>query len=138
MQELEKKIVNNEHVVVTEPDRFFQNAITILLVDWSADLIDQALNALQASNVRLAFHIFTETDSNYNWLLDVANQADVIAINLNNINHIDLIKGYLLPKSKSFYFGRLGFNKIFSNYTNDPIGHLLIKVGELISQMEEK
>lgn len=137
MQELEtKELNNNEHVIVTPPDRFYQDAVVILLVDWPADLIDQAFSALKASKNRLAIHIFDYNDHNYTWLLDVANQADIVAININNINHIDLLKGQLISKNKSFYFGRLDMNKIFTNYTDDPIGKLLVAVGENISQME--
>lgn len=138
MQELEINDLNNEHVIVTVPDRFYQDAIVILLIDWSADLVNQAINALQGSNYRLAIHIFDYNDNNYNWLIDVANQADIVAINLNNINHIDLVKGFLISKTKTFYFGRMDINKLFSNFTQDPIGELLIKLGNRISQMEEK
>jgi hypothetical protein len=138
LQESKNKIPNNEHVIVTAPDRFYQDAIVILLVDWSADLVNQAINALQGSDARLAIHIFDYNDNNYSWLLDVANQADIIAIDLGKINHIDLIKGTLISKSKTFYFGRLDVNRLFSNFTQDPIGELLIKLGNRISQMEEK
>lgn len=137
MTELDQTLVPNEHVVVTAPDRFFQDAITILFVDWPPDLIDQALQALKGSNVRIAFHIFDFNDSDYKWLIDVANQADVISVCLSNISHIDIIKGYIIARPETFYFGRLGLHNIFSNYTDDPIGQLLIKVGGKISQMEE-
>lgn len=137
MQELKAdKINNHDHVIVTPPDRFHQESLIILLVDWPADLVDQAFAALRNSNVRLAIHVFDFNDHNYSWLLDVANQANIVAININNINHIDLLKGQLISKNKSFYFGRLDMNKIFTNYTDDPIGKLLVLVGEHISQME--
>lgn len=138
MQELNPKIDENEHVVVTAPDRYFQEAITILLVDWPADLVDQALHALQGFKKRIAIHIFDYNDSHFNWLIDVANQADVIAINLNTINQIDIIKGYIIAKPNAFYFGRLGFNKIFSNHTDDPVGQLMAKIGIKMSQTEDK
>jgi hypothetical protein len=136
LQEL--KTPDDDHVIVTAPDRFFQDAIVILLVDWPADLIDQAISSIKGSNVRLAIHVFDFNDHDFNWLIDVANQADVISLNLNNINHIDIFKGYLIPKSNAFYFGRLGINKFFTNFTNDPIGTLLVKIGNKISQMEAK
>jgi hypothetical protein len=135
---LELKNKTNDHVIVTSPDRFYDDAITVLLVDWSADLVSQALNAIRGSNVRIAIHIFDYNDTNYTWLLDVANQADVIGINLNSANHIDLFKGTLISKSKTFHFGRLDISKIFLNSVKDPIGELLIRIGTLISQMEEK
>lgn len=138
MQESKNKIPNNEHVIVTAPDRFYQDAIIILLVDWPADLVNQAINAVQGSTQRLAIHIFDFNDANYSWLIDVANQSDVISISCNPSNHIDLIKGYLISKSNVFYFGRQDIKQIFSNFSNDPIGTLLIKIGNKISQMEEK
>jgi hypothetical protein len=138
LQELEITNPKDDHVVVTSPDRFYNDAITVLLVDWSADLVNQALNAIRGSRTRIAIHIFDYNDSNYTWLLDVANQADIIGINLNSSNHIDLFKGVLVSKSKSFHFGRLDVSKIYLNSVNDPIGELLIRIGTLISQMEEK
>lgn len=138
MQELEIKIQSDEHVIVTAPDRFYQDAITILLVDWSADLINQAINAIHGSKHRLAIHIFDFNDNNYNWLVDVANQADIVSINCTTINHIDLMKGHLLSRSNVFYFGRQDIKQIFYNFSNDPVGTLLIKIGNKISQMEEK
>ena len=136
MQELENKTV--DHVVVTAPDRFYQDAIIILLVDWPADLVYQAVNAVQGSTARLAIHIFDFNDNNYSWLLDVAKQADIVGIDLTNINHIDLIKGCLISKPNAFYIGRPDINLIFSNHTHDPIGQLLVRLGNKISQMEEK
>lgn len=138
MQESENKNQISEHVIVTAPDRFYQDAIVILLIDWAPDLVHQAINALQGCKQRLAIHIFDYNDNNYSWLLDVANQADIVAIDLNNINHIDLIKGFLIAKSKTFHFGRLDIKTLFSNYTNDPIGNLLVRLGNTLSQMEEK
>ena len=138
MQELKNKTTNNEHVVVTPPDRFFQDSIVVLLMDWPADLVDQALSAIRGSTSRIAIHIFDFNDSNYLWAIDVANQADIVAINANNVNHIDIIKGHLISKPNAFYFGRLGMNNLFSNFTEDPIGQLLIKIGTKISQMEVK
>lgn len=134
MQESE----TNDHVVVTQPDRFYDDAITILLVDWPADLVDQALAALRGSKQRLAIHIFDYNDNNYRWLLDVSYQADIIAVNINNINHIDLFKGQLILKTNSFFFGRLDLSSIFTNSTNDPIGKLLVAVGEKLSRTEVK
>lgn len=136
MQELENKI--DEHVIVTAPDRYFQDAIVVLLIDWPPDLVNQALAAIEKSQKKLAIHIFDYNDHSYNWAIDVANQAHIVAMDITNINHIDLIKGYLISKPNSFYFGRMDINKLFSNYTNDPIGHLVIKLGNIISQMEEK
>jgi len=136
LPELENKI--DDHVIVTAPDRYFNDAIVILLVDWSADFVQQAINAIQNSNKKLAIHVFDYNDNNYTWLIDVANQANIIGIDLNQIDHIDLIKGYLISKTNSFYFGRMDMNKLFSNHTNDPIGHLLMKLENIISQMEEK
>jgi hypothetical protein len=138
LQELEITNPKDDHVVVTPPDRFYNDSITVLLIDWPADLVNQALNAIRGSSARVSIHIFDYNDSNYTWLLDVANQADVVGINLNSPNHIDLFKGTLIAKSKSFHFGRLDVGKIYLNAVNDPIGELLIRIGTLISQMEEK
>lgn len=135
---LESKIKINEHIIVTPPDRFFNDALCIFLLDWPADLLDQAFNAVSGSSIKLAIHVANYNDNDYKWIMDVANQADLIAINFNNINTIDVFKGHLISKTNVFYFGRPDLQSLFHNHTNDPIGTLLVKVGNLISQMEEK
>jgi hypothetical protein len=126
-----------DHLVVTEPDRYYNEALVILLVDWSPFLLDQALQAIKGSKEKLAIHIFNDNDTNYQWLLDVAYQADVIAINFDSIKNNDVFKGILLRQNKSFYFGRPDLVGLFPNHSEDPIGKLLVLIGDKLSHMEE-
>lgn len=126
----------NDHLVITEPDRYHNDALVILLVDWSPFLLDQALQAIKGSKEKLAIHIFNDNDTNYRWLLDVANQADVIGINFDSIKNNDVFKGMLMKMGKSFYFGRPDLNSIFPNHSEDPIGKLLVLIGDKLSHTE--
>lgn len=129
-------IPEDDHLIITEPDRYYNEALTILLIDWSPFLLEQAIQAIAGSKKKLAIHVFNSNDNNYAWLLDVANQADVISINFDNLRNSDVFKGILLQKPKSFYFGRLDLVKIFANHTDDPVGKLLVLIGDKLSHTE--
>jgi len=126
----------DDHLIITEPDRFHNEALVILLIDWSPFLLDQALQAIKGSNQKLAIHLFNDNDSNYQWLLDVANQADIISINFDGNRRVDVFKGMLLRLNKAFYFGRPDLNSIFPNHSEDPIGKLLVLIGDKLSHTE--
>lgn len=126
-----------DHLIITEPDRYFNEALVILLIDWNPHLLDQLSMAVQGSKHKLAIHLFGDNDGNFQWLLDVANQADIIGINFDTVKHSDVIKGILLQRSKSFYFGRSDLRKIYTNYADDPVGKLLVLIGDKLSQTEE-
>jgi hypothetical protein len=128
----------NDHLVITEPDRYYNDALKLLLIDWSPFLLDQALQAIKSSKQQLVIHIFNSNDNNYKWLLDVADQADIVGINFDTTHNNDVFKGMLLLRNKSFYFGRLDLKNLFPNHTEDPIGKLLVLIGDKLSQMEEK
>lgn len=120
----------NDHLVITEPDRYYNEAIVLLLVDWSPFLLDQALQSIKGCNKKLAIYIFNHNDNNYHWLMDVANQADIIGINFDSTLHNDVFKGIFVQRNNSFYFGRPDLKKIFTNHTDDPIGKLLVLIGD--------
>lgn len=125
-----------DHLLITSPDRFFGDALTVLFVDWPPALIDQALNSVKASPKRLAIHIYNIEDNNPRWMIDVANQSNIIMINFSQLSQADAFKGYLLPRMTCYYFGRSDLNQIFTNYTDDPIGKLLVLIGEKLKTEE--
>ena len=122
-----------DHLIITEPDRYYNQAIYVLLIDWPPFLLDQALQAVKSCNEQLAIHIFNSNDTNYQWLMDVAYQAQIIAINFDSTLHNDVFKGIFVQRNNSYYFGRPDLIKIFPNHTDDPVGKLLVLIGDKLS-----
>lgn len=122
-----------EHLIVTSPDRFWEDAIYITLIDIPLETVENILSMLKGSPSRLIFYIYQTEDSDAKWLLDVVNQSDIVLMNLSMNTHLDVIKGYILPKKNVFYYGRSDLFSLFTNFWTDPVGKLLASVGELLS-----
>jgi hypothetical protein len=122
--------MSDNHFVITPPDRYWSEAINILLVDWPYELIEQCCSTLQSFNNTLAVHVYHSSDNEQQWFLDVAMQADLIVMNMSQPSHIDVLKGYLLPRNKVHYWGRPDLQKTFLNYLIDPTAQLIALVGK--------
>lgn len=115
----------DEHLVITEPDRFYGDAVYFLLVDWPPDLLSKALETVTGSPEKLVIYVHPPEDSNFKWLLDTAYQSQFILVNCGHSGQSDIVKGQLLTKPNTYYFGRPDLEKLFLNSTNDPIGTML-------------
>lgn len=116
---------SDKHLIITSPDRHYGEGMVILLIDWHWKQIEPCISALSSCNDKVVLHLFGAGETDFRWLIDVANQADLIIMN-NGVNtQADLIKGSLIPKDKTLYFGRRDLSSIFSGYIEDPIGTLL-------------
>ena len=125
------------HLVITEPDRYYGEAITLLWIDWNWQQIEQCIAALQGSPIKIVIHLFGGNDTDFRWLLNVANQVDAVIVNLGQTSQADPIKGMLVPKDKTHYFGRKDLKDIFPGYIDDPLGTVLALV-EGISTMRKQ
>ena len=119
---------SNEHVLITPPDRYWNDAYNILIVDFEWGLLENIVNPLRTSAANLAIHIYTPHDSNPEWLLNVANSCDVVLLDLNQTTNNDVIKGQLISKHNVWYTGRRDLEKIWTGYTEDPLTVLLIEI----------
>lgn len=119
-----------DHLLITPPDRYHGEAFNILFVDLMHDQLDHLVNALRGSPIKLAFHVFGHNEHDFKWLLDAAYQCDAILIDMTHKTAADPIKGHMLTWDKTVYLGRKDLSDIFPGYIEDPLGHLLIRVGE--------
>lgn len=120
--------INNEHVLVTPPDRYWSDAYNILLIDFEWGLAENIINPLRSSIADLAIHIYTPQDNNTEWVLNVANACDTVLMDLNQTTNNDLIKGQLISKHNVWYTGRRDLQNLWSGYTEDPLTVLLIEI----------
>ncbi len=123
-------IDENEHLLVTPPDRFYGDAIKILLIDWNPVLFDQLVTALKGCKEKIVIYYFAPFDTEFTWLIDVANEVDITVMDISNNSQLDMIKGHLIAKKNVYYFGRSDLEKMFFNFTKDPVSTILIKTAE--------
>ena len=127
---MEATKTSNDHLLITAPDRYYSDAFSILLVDFEWGLAETIINPLRSSNTKLAIHIYTPHDADSKWLLDVANACDVVILDLNNTTNNDVVKGHLISKHNVWYTGRKDLQEIWTQYTDDPLSLLLVKVNQ--------
>jgi len=128
----------NNHVIVTPPDRVWDNTFNILLVDFDWGLAENIINPLRGSQLNLAIHIFTPHDNETQWLLDVTSHSHITILNLNDSTNNDILKGHLISKHNVWYTGRPDLSKLWTRHTRDPLATLLIEIEkEQKSQSQE-
>jgi dolichyl-phosphate-mannose--protein O-mannosyl transferase len=125
---MEATKITNNHVLVTPPDRYWSSDFNILLVDVDWGQIDSIVNSLRPSSINLAIHVYTPHDFDNEWLLNVANSSNVVFMDLNQTTNNDILKGQLISKHNVWYTGRRDLEKIYPNYTQDPLALLLVEI----------
>lgn len=100
-------------------------------------MTEQCLESMRGSPVKLVTHLFGGNDTDFRWLLDVSNQAEVIVVNLGQTSQADPFKGSMLPLDKTFYFGRKDLSGIFPGYIDDPLGVMLALVSEMANKRNQ-
>jgi hypothetical protein len=119
---------DKDHVVVTPPDRYWDDAYSILLLDFNIDQVTQLIEPLRGSSVPLAIHVYSWDNTDIRWLLDVANSCDTVVMNLALTTINDLAKGQLISKHNVWYTGRKDLADMWSGHTDDPLALLLIEI----------
>ena len=120
----------DDHLLITSPDRYHGEGLKILFVDLQHDRLDRIISTLRGSPIKLIFHVFGHNDRDFRWLLDVGYQCDKILIDMSHVTAADPIKGHMLSWGKTNYLGRKDLDGIFSGYIEDPLGQMLVWVGE--------
>jgi RNAse (barnase) inhibitor barstar len=117
-----------EHILVTPPDRYWSDAFSILLVDFDFQLAENIINPLRSSTIDLAIHLYSSTEDNHEWLLNVANASNIVVLNLTQITNNDIFKGQLISKHNVWYTGRRYLDDTWDGYTDDVLSTLLIEI----------
>lgn len=120
----------DDHVIITPPDRYWSDCFKILLVDFDWGLTETIIAPLAGSPIKLAIHIYRSEDRNFEWLLDTANNVNIVIINLTNATESDIIKGNLLSKENVWYVGRNELNSIWPRQIDDPLSKLLVSIDQ--------
>jgi len=127
---------NNNHLLVTEPDRVRDRAFCVLLIDFEPQMVETMVTPLQGCKTDLTIYVYNEQDNNARWLLDVANEADLILIDTYKTTKNDVFKGYLLPLKTTWFVGRPDLGEFWPRYTTDALGTILVNIQKHIDQEE--
>ncbi len=117
-----------EHVLITPPDRYWNDSYNILLSGFEWDYANTIIDPLRSSALNLAIHVFAPSDTGIDWLLNVAASCDIVILNLAQITNKDIANGYLISKNNVWYTGREDLKPQWSRYTSDPLATLLIEI----------
>ena len=120
-------------VLVTPPDKLFNQNHSILLIYPSNTIKSQVQDILSKTQIDQTVYIYDvkEDDEDIDWLLSVAKMSDVVIIDLDNCSHI--VKGlssYIVSLSNTYWLtsdDKFCYNKLSNNriYGLDVIENLL-------------
>lgn len=127
---------NNNHILVTEPDRVHDHAFRLVLVDFEYQLLEAVISPLQGCKTDIIVYAYDQSSYNPQWLIDVANESDLVIIDANITSHNDVFKGYLMPMKKTWYIGRRDLEKLWPRHTNDALGTILTHIQQYINNTE--
>lgn len=127
---------NNNHLLVTEPDRVNDQGFRILLVDFEPQMIEMLISTLQGCSTDLIIYVYSDSDANPQWLLDTARESDIILVDANRTTQNDIFKGCILPLKTAWFVGRSDLTKFWPRHTNDALGTVLASIQKYTTQEE--
>ena len=88
--------------LITEPDKLFNKNLSLLLVNPS-DQLKEDFNKC-AGNLQIPINLYLyESHDNIAWLLDIAQSADHVIVDIDNTKENQWIIGHLLSFGKTYY-----------------------------------
>jgi hypothetical protein len=94
----------NKISLVTPPDKLFNLNLSYLLVKPNTNLKIQFQQLVSQTDEPTNVYIFDNTDTNIDWLLSVAQQSDVIIVDIDNCDSVTKnFIGLLLVQPNTFY-----------------------------------
>ena len=121
----------NNHILITPPDQVWNDNLSIFLIDFAWDQINQIVDPLRGSPIDLNIYVYQTSDENATWLMNVANACDLVIMNVEKTSKNDIFKGRLLNNAKKVYYttGRPDVEKIWTqNKISDPLTVILEKI----------
>lgn len=128
--------VNNNHLLVTEPDRVYDQGFRILLVDFEPQMIEMLVSTLQGCATDLIIYVYNDSDTNPRWMLDTAKESDIVLVDVNRTTQNDVFKGCVLPMKTAWFIGRSDLAEMWPRHTTDALGTILSAIQQYIEQEE--
>lgn len=126
----------SEVKLITPPDSIHDSNKSVLLINFNDELKEGFNNAMTGIDFDLNIYLYDfERMLNEQWLISTVSLVDHIIINTNGLDGHWLL-GYILSKSKTFYFapdnGKQPFKLLNANriYSFDEANKIFIKKSE--------
>ena len=126
----------SEIKLITPPDSIHDSNKSVLLINFNDELKEGFNNAMTGIDFDLNIYLYDfERMLNEQWLISTVSLVDHIIINTNGLDGHWLL-GYILSKSKTFYFapdnGKQPFKLLNANriYSFDEANKIFIKQSE--------
>lgn len=127
---------NNNHLLVTEPDRVHDRGFRILLVDFEPQMVEMLISTLYGCTTDLIIYVYNEKDANPQWLVDTAKESNIVLVDTNRTTQNDVFKGCILPMKTAWFVGRSDLNKFWPRHTEDALGTILASIQQHTVQEE--
>jgi len=131
--------VNSKIILITPPDKIFNQNPNILLINPSEVVRKETQDILAHSDANQNIYIYNATDEEpeVDWLLSVAKMCDLVVIDLDNsVDHVRALASYIVSLPQTYWLtaeDKWQYNKLSANriYGLDVIEHL---IGGLIEE----
>lgn len=125
--------MDNKIVLITPPDKLFNQNTSCLLVYPSDAIRSEVHDILASSEGRQNIYIYNVSDDkvDVDWLLTVAKMSDAVILDLDNSpDHVRMLASYLVSLPQTYWLTNEDtwmYNKLSANriYSLDAIKHLI-------------
>lgn len=125
--------MDNKVVLITPPDKLFNQNSSCLLIYPSDAVRKQTQDILAKSNGRQNIYLYNvgNDESDVDWLLTVAKMSDTVILDLDNSQeHVRVLASYLISLPHTYWLTSndwMQYNKLSANriYGLDAIEHLI-------------
>jgi hypothetical protein len=123
--------MDNKIVLITPPDKIFNQNHSVLLISPSDSIRTQAQEILSKSNGKQNIYIYNVVDADVDWLLSVAKMSDVVILDYDNCpEHVKCLSSYLISLPHTYWLTKddwMLYNKLSPNriYGLDVIEDLI-------------
>jgi hypothetical protein len=125
--------VDSKIVIITPPDKIFNQNHSVLLIYPSDNIREQAQDLLAESKGHQNVYLYnvSEDDKDVDWLLSVANMSDVVILDYDNsTTHVKHLASYLVSLPHTYWLtseDKWCYNKLSPNriYGLDAVENLI-------------
>ena len=134
MEEVKQVTVDNKLILITPPDKLFNQNYSVVLIYPSDSIREQAQDILAKSKGRTNIYLYnvSEEDADIDWLLSISKMSDVVVLDYDNCPaHVKALSSYLVSLPQTYWlttddwmlYNKLSPNKIYGlDIIEDLIG----------------
>ena len=125
--------MNDKIILITPPDKIFNQNLSCLLIYPSDDIREQAQDILSNSEGMQNVYLYNvdDNDADVDWLLSVAKMSDIVILDYDNCNmHVKHLASYIISLPHTYWLtsnDTMLYNKLSPNriYGLDAIQNLI-------------